>query len=96
MKEDRVTIIERCLKEAFDPTELQVKDQSHLHAGHAGAEGGMGHYAVHIISEHFAGMPTLARHRAIYQTLGTLLETDIHAVKIKAYCPTETRKSATE
>tara|TARA_R110002049_G_scaffold1062_24_gene8077 strand:+ start:2005 stop:2295 length:291 start_codon:yes stop_codon:yes gene_type:complete len=96
MTEERVSMIERRLTEAFDPTELQVKDQSHLHAGHAGAEGGMGHYAVHIVSDHFTGMPSIARHRAIYEALGTLLETDIHAVKIKAFSTSEIRKSSTE
>ena len=84
MNDDRVTKIEAILNESFSPTQLLVKDQSHLHAGHAGARDGRGHYEVQIVSGAFAGLRPLARHRLVYDALGTLMETDIHAVQIRA------------
>jgi len=87
MSNDRVATIEAILGESFAPTYLLVKDQSHLHAGHAGARDGRGHYDVRIESEAFAGLRPLARHRLIYEALGTLMETDIHALKINATAP---------
>jgi len=87
MSNDRVAQIEAILSESFAPTYLLVKDQSHLHAGHAGARDGRGHYDVRIESEAFAGLRPLARHRLVYEALGTLMETDIHALKINATAP---------
>jgi BolA protein len=87
MSDDRVAIIEAILCESFVPTHLLVKDQSHLHAGHAGARDGRGHFEVQIVSESFAGLKPLDRHRLIYDALGTLMETDIHALKISATSP---------
>jgi len=87
MTEGRIARIERILGEAFSPSYLLVKDQSHLHAGHAGARDGRGHYDVRIVSDAFAGKPPLARHRMIYHALGTMMETDIHALRIDAREP---------
>jgi BolA protein len=87
MNADRVAKIEAILTDAFAPSHLLVKDQSHLHAGHAGAQEGLGHYEVKIVSATFAGLRPLARHRLIYDALGTLMETDIHALKIDATAP---------
>ncbi len=87
MNEERVAKIEAILTDTFAPTRLLVKDQSHLHAGHAGARDGLGHYEVKIVSASFAGLRPLARHRLIYDALGTLMETDIHALKIDATAP---------
>ena len=87
MSNDRVARIEAILSDAFSPTYLQVKDQSHLHAGHAGAQDGRGHYDVRIISTAFAGKRPLARHRMVYEALGTMMETDIHALRIDASAP---------
>ena len=89
MSIDRVGIIEEELKNAFSPQHLQVKDQSHLHAGHAGAQDGRGHFSVDIVSDEFAGKTLIQRHRAIYDALGELMQTDIHALKIKARTSTE-------
>ncbi len=77
------------LRDAFAPTELLVKDQSHLHAGHAGAQDGKGHFDVRIVSEKFANLNRLARHRAVFAALGELMNTDIHALKIDAQTPEE-------
>ena len=87
MSTDRVTRIEQLLTAAFEPVHLLVKDQSHLHAGHAGARDGRGHYDVTIVAEAFAGKAPLARHRMIYEVLGTMMETDIHALRIDARAP---------
>ena len=89
MTENRVTTIENMLREAFAPTELLVKDQSHLHAGHAGAQEGKGHFDVTIVSEEFQGMNRISRHRLVYQALGAFMESDIHALRINAYSPSE-------
>lgn len=87
MSDERVAKIEKLLTEAFQPSDLLVKDQSHLHAGHAGAQDGRGHFDVTIVSDAFAGERPLARHRLIYEALGTLMETDIHALRINASTP---------
>ena len=84
MNSDRVATIEAILQESFSPSHLLVKDQSHLHAGHAGARDGRGHYEVMIVSDAFAGKRPLECHRMIYAALGSMMETDIHALKIRA------------
>ena len=87
MSTDRVAKIEALLTEAFQPTHMLVKDQSHLHAGHAGAKDGRGHFDVTIESEAFRGKHPLACHRLVYDAMGSLMETDIHALRIKARAP---------
>ena len=89
MSEDRVARIEAILAQTFEPDHLLVKDQSHLHAGHAGARDGRGHYDVTIVADAFAGKRPLARHRMVYDALGSLMETDIHALRINARAPAE-------
>lgn len=74
---------------ALAPVDLLIKDQSHLHAGHAGARDGKGHYDVRIVSRAFAGKTLIQRHRLVYDALGDLMETDIHALKIQAKTPDE-------
>lgn len=87
MSNERVAKIEALLKAAFAPTFLLVKDQSHLHAGHAGARDGRGHFDVTIESEAFRGKRPLACHRLVYEAMGSLMETDIHALRIQARAP---------
>lgn len=89
MTSERVTAIEAALTAAFSPLELQVKDQSHLHAGHEGAKGGGGHYHVTIVSDAFEGHRPLQRHRMIFSALGSMMESDIHALRISAHSPGE-------
>ena len=86
---DRQQRIQDRLAAEFEPADLLVKDQSHLHAGHAGAKDGKGHYDIHIVSKKFAGYSAIQRHRQIYEALGDLMETDIHALKIQARAPGE-------
>ncbi len=89
MTESRQAQIRTELEKSFQPTELLIKDQSHLHAGHEGAKDGKGHFDVTIVSEAFAGINRVQRHRMVYDALGKLLETDIHALRIKALVPSE-------
>ena len=79
----------RTALQALEPSTLLVIDESHKHAGHEGARDGRGHFAVEIISEAFAGMAPLARHRRIYEALGSMMQTDIHALSIRARTPAE-------
>ncbi|TCT24495.1 BolA protein family transcriptional regulator [Thermomonas haemolytica] len=87
----RVERIRALLTEALAPLVLEVHDDSHRHAGHAGARGGQGHFRVEIVSAAFAGKPPLARHRLVYAALGTMMQTDIHALAIHARAPDEAR-----
>ena len=80
----RVAHIRQALESAFAPSLLVVNDDSHQHAGHAGARDGRGHFSVEIVSTAFLGMAPLARHRAVYQALGEMMATDIHALSIEA------------
>jgi BolA protein len=84
MTAERCKRIEESLSAAFAPSRLRVRDQSHLHAGHAGAQDGKGHFAVDIISGAFAGLSRIERHRRIFEALGDMMETDIHALSITA------------
>jgi BolA family transcriptional regulator, general stress-responsive regulator len=86
---DRRPQIRELLAEALDPLHLEVLDDSERHAGHAGAEGGAGHYHVRILSEKFRGLPVLARHRLVYEALRPLIPQDIHALGIEADAPGE-------
>ena len=86
---ERVELIRRQLTAALAPVALDIEDESHRHAGHAGARDGRGHFRVRIVSASFAGKPQLARHRAIYAALGDLMQTDIHALAIDARAPEE-------
>ncbi len=78
--------LEARLREAFAPTELSVQDDSHLHAGHAGAREGS-HFSVRIRSERFAGLAPLARHRLVYDALRLWMQRGIHALAIDARAP---------
>ena len=89
MSENRLSLIRRQLEAQLEPVELLIKDQSHLHAGHEGAREGKGHFEVTIVSEAFEGLNPIQRHRIVYDALSKLLETDIHALRIKAYAPPE-------
>jgi BolA family transcriptional regulator, general stress-responsive regulator len=81
--------IQAVLQAAFAPVQLAVNDDSHQHAGHAGARDGRGHFKVRIVSAAFAGKAPLARHRAVYAALGTMMADDIHALSIDALAPDE-------
>lgn len=85
----RLQRLEARLRAALAPVELEITDDSHLHAGHAGAADGRGHFSVAIVSAQFAGLPTVKRHRLVYEAVGDLMTTDIHALSILALAPGE-------
>lgn len=74
---------------ALEPESLVLEDESVQHRGHAGAAGGGGHYRLTIVSPKFRTLSTLARHRLVYETLGELMQRDIHALSISALTPEE-------
>jgi len=74
---------------ALDPESLDLLDESGLHVGHEGAKTGGSHFRLTIVSPHFAGRDTLARHRMIYTALGPLMQREIHALAIQALAPDE-------
>ncbi len=78
--------IEAELRAALQPLALEVQDDSHLHAGHAGALEGR-HFTVRVTSERFAGLSRVARHRVIYDALHLLIPRGIHALAIEARAP---------
>ena len=86
---NRLEQIRAALTAAFAPAHLVIEDDSHLHAGHAGAATGRGHFRVEIVAAAFAGQPPLARHRMVYAALGELMQTDIHALSVRALAPGE-------
>lgn len=86
---ERIEQIRARLEAALAPTDLQVIDESHKHVGHAGARDGRGHFAVHVVSAAFEGQSPLHRHRQVYAALGDLMLTDIHALSMKAFAPSE-------
>ncbi len=81
--------IETRLQQALAPQSLSVQDDSHQHAGHAGAKEG-GHYSVRIVSDRFAGLNRVARHRLVYHSMAELMQNGIHALAIDARAPDET------
>jgi BolA protein len=80
--------IEAALRAALEPTEFVLQDDSHLHAGHAGAREGS-HYTVRLVSERFAGLNRVARHRLVYDVLKVQMQAGIHALVIDARAPGE-------
>jgi BolA family transcriptional regulator, general stress-responsive regulator len=85
----RIGRMHQKLTDAFKPTEIEIIDESHLHAGHAGARDGRGHYALRIRAQAFEGRKPLERHRMVYAALADMMQTDIHALSIKAFAPAE-------
>jgi BolA protein len=88
-REARAAAIEARLRAALDPAVLVLVDDSHKHRGHAGAADGRSHFSVRLVSAAFAGLRPIARHRLVYEALGTLMATDIHALAIEAHAPGE-------
>ena len=78
--------INAALAAALQPTLLEVQDDSHLHAGHAGAREGR-HFSVRVVSERFNGLSRLARHRLVYDAVASLIPHGIHAMAIDARAP---------
>ena len=85
---DRVERITTLLQ-GLSPLSCQVEDESALHAGHAGAASGGGHYRLHLVSSRFEGLNRVSRHRLVYDCLGNLMKTEIHALALTLLTPAE-------
>ena len=68
---------------------IDIADDSAQHAGQAGARSGGGHVRLKIVSPRFVGLATMARHRLVYDALGSLMQREIHALSITAKTPEE-------
>jgi len=79
---ERINKIKLILEEKFKPSFIDIIDDSDAHIGHKGAESGKGHFELSIKSNYFNNMSLIQSHRAIYQALGSLMQTDIHALQI--------------
>lgn len=84
---DRIERIRARLQTGLDTDDISIVDESHKHVGHPGARSGLGHFAVTVRSPLFAGQSQIGRHRMVYEALGDLMQTDIHAVSIRALAP---------
>lgn len=87
--QERIKTIEDKLQAAFSPEHVEVEDESHLHAGHAGAKSGAGHFNLLIVCDVFKDKSLIQRHRMVYDVLNDMMQTEIHALSIKAYSPEE-------
>ena len=88
MSQDTIELLRQRLS-ALQPQSLAIEDESHRHAGHAGAKGGGGHYVLTIVADAFTGKNTMARHRLVYDAAGDLMRARIHALVIRALTPDE-------
>ena len=86
---DRRAHIEQKLREGLEASHVEVVDESHLHAGHAGAQGGGGHFRATIVSPRFEGANRLARQRLVYQVLADEMRGEIHALSMQTLTPAE-------
>ena len=84
---DRSERLKALLEQAFQPTQLDIRDDSRSHAGHQ--HGGGGHYSAAICSSHFAGRSGVERHRMVYTVVGAMIPHEIHALSIRAVTPEE-------
>jgi BolA protein len=81
----------RALLAALEPIEVELIDESQLHAGHAGAASGGGHFRLKIVSPRFEGQRLVMRHRLVYDSVHDMMHTEIHALAITALAPSEFR-----
>lgn len=89
MNDPRLEQIRARLQAALEPLEIVLEDDSALHAGHAGAASGGGHYNLRIISSKFEGLKLVTRHRLVYDSVHDMMHRDIHALAITALAPSE-------
>jgi BolA protein len=88
-KDTRFDRIRALLQDALAPTVLELVDESHLHAGHAGAASGGSHYRLTIVAPAFAGLSLVRRHRLVYDSVHLMMQHEIHALAITALTPEE-------
>ncbi len=87
--DDRMERIRAQLQAALAPSVLELSDDSALHAGHAGAASGGGHYSLKIVSDRFEGLRLVMRHRLVYDSVRDMMKKEIHALAITALAPSE-------
>lgn len=87
--QERIAAFQDRLQKQLQPTQLVIDDESHLHAGHAGAAGGAGHFRITITAQAFTGLNSVARHRLVYGALKEFMPHEIHALAIHAFAPNE-------
>ena len=86
---ETINEIDRRLRASLQPVQISLIDDSAMHAGHAGAASGGGHFQMRIVSALFAGLSRVARHRLVYNLLSDLMQGAIHALAIEALTPDE-------
>ena len=85
---ERAERIAAVLRDGLDAVHVEVADESHLHAGHAGArESGGGHFRAVIVSERFEGLSRVAAQRVVFGVLGELMSSEIHAFAMTTFTP---------
>jgi len=89
MTTQRIDMIRERINRQLNPDKLEIIDESAKHAGHAGARSGGGHFIVEIVSNSFTNKNLITRHRMVYDSLGDMMDTEIHALSIQAYSPDE-------
>jgi len=89
MSDDRLATLRARLTAALNPTEIDITDESAAHVGHAGAASGGGHYTLHIVADAFTGKNLIQRHRLVYDAVGDMMHSEIHALSIQARSPDE-------
>jgi BolA protein len=89
INQQRMQNFDEDLRKVFQVSDLQIDDESHLHAGHAGAASGGGHFKLKIVAPEFKGLNLVARHRAVYAALNRHIPNEIHALTITALTPEE-------
>jgi len=89
INQQRIVTFDEDLRKAFQIQDLKITDESHLHAGHAGAASGGGHFRLEIVAPEFKGLNLVARHRAVYAALNRHIPKEIHALTIIALSPDE-------
>ncbi|MBA5604072.1 BolA family transcriptional regulator [Duganella sp. FT3S] len=89
MNDPRLEKIRTRLQAALAPLAMDIGDESAMHAGHAGAASGGGHYTVRIVSARFEGIKLVMRHRLVYDSVHDMMHKEIHALAITALAPSE-------
>lgn len=85
----RARTIEDALRDRLEAQIVEVIDQSALHEGHSGSQGGGGHFRVLVVSDRFRGLTRIAAQRVVYEALGDLMRDDIHALSMRTLTPEE-------
>jgi BolA protein len=81
--------IKQKITRSLNPEQIEIIDNSHAHAGHAGAQNGGGHFQIKIVASGFEGKTLVQRHQLVYQALGEMMTQEIHALGIDATTPNE-------